>query len=598
MNILDKAIAAHQENSLEEAEQLYLEHLKSSNDFTAKQLLGLVYSRLKKLDLAVKYMEESLSLQPGQPNVHNNIANCFKRQGDMARAVEHYRQAIALQPGYIDAYRNLALTLQQQDEFVQSEAIILQALSLSPEDASLHNLFGHIKKESRDYQGAIESYERSLAIRPDHAITEHNLGVVYRLNNQPQLALKHYQKLIQQDQQSFELFQNIGNAYADIGELDMAIDFYRKVIDLNPGYADAHRNLSALLWSSGRKEEFVESYGTIFSQNVISDALILTCAETLLAAEQSEAAFRHLETWQVEETENPNYLDFIARCHMAAGDNHKALHFHHLACRGNPSNAHQLHFGITLLQTGNVKQAADMLEHVFTVEPGNQFALSHLTLCWRLLGDEREAKVNNYEQLVGAYQLPAPKGFSSIIEFNQYLDEFLTRIHTSKQHPYEQTVRGGTQTQGNLFAWESEELQLLINSLTLCINQHLERISRVDPPFPNFPRSQYFDFSASWSVKLRGQGFHTMHVHPMGWFSSAYYVNLPDSMDKGNRDGWLKFGEPNFEPPEPLEPQYFIQPEAGKLALFPSYMWHGTVPFESDQLRTTVVFDIVPVEKH
>ena len=89
-----------------------------------------------------------------------------------------------------------------------------------------------------------------------------------------------------------------------------------------------------------------------------------------------------------------------------------------------------------------------------------------------------------------------------------------------------------------------------------------------------------------------------MHMHPMGWFSSAYYVDLPDSMDQGNREGWLKFGEPNFEPPEPLEPQYYVQPEPGKLVLFPSYMWHGTVPFESDQLRTTVVFDVVPVIKH
>jgi hypothetical protein len=28
--------------------------------------------------------------------------------------------------------------------------------------------------------------------------------------------------------------------------------------------------------------------------------------------------------------------------------------------------------------------------------------------------------------------------------------------------------------------------------------------------------------------------------------------------------------------------------------LFPSYMWHGTVPFESFQSRITVAFDIVP----
>jgi hypothetical protein len=29
--------------------------------------------------------------------------------------------------------------------------------------------------------------------------------------------------------------------------------------------------------------------------------------------------------------------------------------------------------------------------------------------------------------------------------------------------------------------------------------------------------------------------------------------------------------------------------------LFPSYFWHGTVPFQSDQPRVTVAFDAVPL---
>ena len=32
----------------------------------------------------------------------------------------------------------------------------------------------------------------------------------------------------------------------------------------------------------------------------------------------------------------------------------------------------------------------------------------------------------------------------------------------------------------------------------------------------------------------------------------------------------------------------------GRLVLFPSYTYHGTVPFSSDQYRTTLPFDVVP----
>jgi hypothetical protein len=40
--------------------------------------------------------------------------------------------------------------------------------------------------------------------------------------------------------------------------------------------------------------------------------------------------------------------------------------------------------------------------------------------------------------------------------------------------------------------------------------------------------------------------------------------------------------------------QRTIQPRAGQLILFPSYMLHGTVPFRSAQNRTTVAFDVAP----
>ena len=44
----------------------------------------------------------------------------------------------------------------------------------------------------------------------------------------------------------------------------------------------------------------------------------------------------------------------------------------------------------------------------------------------------------------------------------------------------------------------------------------------------------------------------------------------------------------------PLGPDHLVAPEPGLLVLFPSYMWHGTVPFTSQETRLTCAFDIVP----
>jgi hypothetical protein len=36
----------------------------------------------------------------------------------------------------------------------------------------------------------------------------------------------------------------------------------------------------------------------------------------------------------------------------------------------------------------------------------------------------------------------------------------------------------------------------------------------------------------------------------------------------------------------------FYRPEEGLMFLFPSYFYHRTVPFESEQLRVSIAFDI------
>ncbi|MGH8121811.1 MAG: putative 2OG-Fe(II) oxygenase, partial [Rudaea sp.] len=58
--------------------------------------------------------------------------------------------------------------------------------------------------------------------------------------------------------------------------------------------------------------------------------------------------------------------------------------------------------------------------------------------------------------------------------------------------------------------------------------------------------------------------------------------------------GWLKFGEPGIATTPPLAAEHFIRPEPGLLALFPSYFWHGTVPFDGNDTRLTIAFDLVP----
>jgi hypothetical protein len=108
-------------------------------------------------------------------------------------------------------------------------------------------------------------------------------------------------------------------------------------------------------------------------------------------------------------------------------------------------------------------------------------------------------------------------------------------------------------------------------------------------------RSKSFRYSGSWSSRLQDSGFHVNHFHPDGWISSCYYVSLPEVVADGTgKQGWIKFGEPALDLVLKHPVRRTIQPRPGRLVLFPSYIWHGTVPFHEKTARTTIAFDIVP----
>ena len=79
--------------------------------------------------------------------------------------------------------------------------------------------------------------------------------------------------------------------------------------------------------------------------------------------------------------------------------------------------------------------------------------------------------------------------------------------------------------------------------------------------------------------------------------SSALYVALPNTIgiSADSAEGWLQLGKPPTDLGLDLEPLALIEPKVGRLALFPSILWHGTRPFPAGE-RLTVAFDIKSVE--
>ena len=275
----------------------------------------------------------------------------------------------------------------------------------------------------------------------------------------------------------------------------------------------------------------------------------------------------------------------------------EALKLHHEAANSADAIPNQLvDYGRALLACQRPDEALRYVKAAAAATPTNQRALAYLGLCWRMTDDERDEVLNDYESMVVPYEIPVPEGYSSLAEFNEHLEAVLKPLHIGLRHPAEQTLRGGTQTGGNLFDRREPEIQALYRALQSCIQDYIGRFPENKQHPLYMRRTAQYAFNASWSVRLTNCGYHTMHTHPLGWISSAYYVHVPQVVTESDaHGGGIKFGEPDIDLGEAGQARRKIQPASGQLVLFPSYMWHGTVPFESEEPRMTAAFDVVPL---
>jgi len=171
----------------------------------------------------------------------------------------------------------------------------------------------------------------------------------------------------------------------------------------------------------------------------------------------------------------------------------------------------------------------------------------------------------------------------------------LNRLHDPQGHALLfQSLRNGTETTQDLSRSTDPAIQALFMAFASPIRHYLEHIGHGSDPLRRRNQGRW-RFNGAWSVRLHSSGYHANHTHPRGWISSACYIELPDCMSDGrSNEGVLTFGEPGIATTPKLGGEYSVRPEPGMLVLFPSYFWHGTVPFRSNEARLTVAFDAVP----
>ena len=599
-NLLTYALSAQQRGDLGAAEEICRTILGIDEyQADALQFLGLIEETKGNLKQARGLMEKSLEVLPKQPNVLNNLANLLNDKGENEKAIDFLKRALSIKPDYWDAWYNLGKVYFDMEQNEEAETALIKARdNWQSAEPRPHTLLGGLYQARGDFDRANQNFLKAIELNPGYFNALHNYGLCLKSQHKHPEALDFYAKALAIKSNVPELFYNIANAHYELGNIEECFSNYRMAIELKPDFLEGHFALNELLWRQGREDEYLQSYRSAILKNPNFIDLRLNFFDALLHTGQIPEA-----TLAVSEIFNNCEVDaraFHARAKIEAlqGKIDKALADLEKCIQLEPETiVFRVDIAKFMIKLGFYLDASGHLEKGREVAPFDQDIIAYQALCWRLLGDDREKALMDYDKFIGVYKIEVPEGYENLEQFNLALNKALDQFHLSAQQPSDQTVTGGggTQSIAAILTREVKEIQELRKSLEKAARRYISEL----PDDPDHPllgcKANDYSFSGSFSIRLRDQGFHFNHTHPEGWISGCYYVSLPDVVKDGkSQQGWIKFGESplNLGAKEVIEK--IIQPKEGVVAFFPSYMFHGTIPFSSSQRRTTLPMDIVP----
>jgi tetratricopeptide (TPR) repeat protein len=559
----------------------------------ALHLLGLVRLEQDRLEEAVALLTSSLAVRPGHPHVLLNlgkILSLLKRDSEAGKALD---EAVRVKPDLAEAWYELGELQHRGGQFSDAEANLRKVLALAPSHRLAALALGIVIRDSGRAAEAERLLERGFAEAEGaqmKAAFAHNLAQAQYLQGNKSAALESFALAARLDPGGGNVDLSRADLLEELLRFDEAVALLEEVLAREPENAAAHATYNELLFRLGRDAEFLKSY-----DRAPADAkLEIGKADFLLNTGRAEEAHGLYARAAAREPGNLEAALGAATALNQLRRHGEAIEPLERALQSHPASAllYQ-NLAATALQARDPEKAAAMAEKSLTLSPVDQSGLAVLGSAWRMMGDARDEMLNGYDDLIRVFDLEPPQGFASMADFNAELNAWLGGLHPKTREPLHQSLRNGSQTRGHIFEQGHDLAERLKARIFEAMARYIAE-TRPDPRHPFRGRcGAGFRFTGSWSSRLRDCGFHVNHIHPGGWISSCYYVGVPDAVkDETAKQGWIKFGEPSFD--VGLGIRRAIQPVPGRLVLFPSYMWHGTIPFHSDAARTTIAFDAVP----
>ncbi len=441
---------------------------------------------------------------------------------------------------------------------------------------------------------ALAAFRAIVDVAPTNPVVMHNLAGALGDAGRNREAIDWATRAIKAGITASETWLVLARAEVAEGMIDEAKRDFIAALNKRPTDSVAHKELAQLVWMiSGDREISLQALDAAI--RAYPRELDLRLVRAQVIGQTGDAEGEYEETLAALKLSGGQPLLEMAAANsaLAAGAYGAALVHAEAAAKALPRDPSVSQALVrALLAVGEPLEASRLISRLRAEHPLDQFHIAAQATAWRMQGDDRFRALYDYEKFVAGFPLSCPKGWKSAESYVDDLIDALDRHHQYKTHPFGQSVRHGSQLP-SIDTIEDPVLKAVSEAVRGPISSYISRIGVGPDPLRIRNRGGYKIFGI-WSIRLASCGYHINHVHPQGWLSSASHLRFPATKDEGDRSGWLTFGEPGVPTEPKLAAEHFVRPQKGVMVVFPSYMWHGTVPFEGETTRLTIAADSVP----
>ena len=295
--------------------------------------------------------------------------------------------------------------------------------------------------------------------------------------------------------------------------------------------------------------------------------------------------------------DNPGYFMNLGTVQTAAGQLQDAEQSYRRAIKLAPGYADPYYnLGDLYLRLGDAEAAIAVFDACMAARGRDYHALAYKAHALVDAGRHEEARyLLDFDRYVKAYPFEAPEGFASNDAFNTALAEHVQTHPTLRSNVM--STEHGKHT-GELLRMPRGPMGPMELRIHEAVRWYITNLPD-DPKHPTVRWVPKHWKLTTWGVVMLDKGHERAHIHPNGWLSGVFYLQLPDLIDDPDRnhEGWLEFGRPTRDLHVKSDPVIrHHKPACGEMVLFPSYFYHGTIPFRSRQQRICVAFDVEPLD--